>query len=98
VWQAGASLIRYCRVRGLSPRTIVPSDADSFRIDFQDRSTIRSVNQLDVRRPNLEQVDFWQPADDYYNSPLPKDPQHYPANLVDSEGAVKIENRAQAKV
>jgi hypothetical protein len=26
---------------------------------------------------------IWQPADDYYNSPMQKDPQHYPANLVD---------------
>jgi hypothetical protein len=58
-------------------------DAESFRIEFQDGSIVRSVNQLDVRRPDLEQVDFWQPADDYYNSPKPKDPDHYPANLVD---------------
>jgi hypothetical protein len=38
-------------------RTDMPrleTDADSFRIDFQDRSTIRSVNQLDVRRPDPE--------------------------------------------
>jgi hypothetical protein len=31
----------------------------------------------------LEQVDFWLPADDSYYSPMPKDPQHHPANLVD---------------
>ncbi len=53
-------------------------DAGSFRIDFPDGSIIRSVNQLD-----LEQVDFWLPADDSYNSPMQKEPQHYPANLVD---------------
>jgi hypothetical protein len=73
-------------------------DADSFRSDFQDGSIVRSVNQLDVRRPNLEQVDFWQPDDDPYNSPMPKDPQHYPANLVDSEGCVRNENLAPARV
>jgi hypothetical protein len=38
---------------------------------------------LDVRQPDLEQVYFWQPADDGYNSQMPKEPQHYPANLVD---------------
>jgi hypothetical protein len=57
-------------------------DAKSFRIGFEDGAIIRSINQLDVRRPNLEQVDFWLAADDRSNSPLPKDPQHYPANLV----------------
>jgi hypothetical protein len=44
---------------------------------------LRSVNQLDVRQPDLEQVDFWQLADDSDNSPKPRDAQHYPANLVD---------------
>jgi hypothetical protein len=58
-------------------------DAGSFRIEFQEGSIVRSVNQLDVRQPDLEQVDFWQPADGYCNSPMPKDPQHYPANLVE---------------
>jgi hypothetical protein len=36
---------------------------------FQDGSILRSINLLDVRQPDLE--------------PMPKDPQHYPANLVD---------------
>ncbi|MGH6822559.1 MAG: hypothetical protein ACRECP_03600 [Methylocella sp.] len=58
-------------------------DAESFRIGFEDGSIIRSLNQLDVRRPNLEQVDFWLAADASYNSPLPKDPRHYPANGED---------------
>jgi hypothetical protein len=44
-------------------------DEASFRIGFQDRSIIRSINLSDVRQPDLE--------------PLPKYPQHYPANLVD---------------
>jgi hypothetical protein len=35
----------------------------------------------DVRWPDLEQVDFWLAPDDNYNSSMPKDPQHYPANL-----------------
>jgi hypothetical protein len=38
---------------------------------------------LRVWQPDLEQVDFWLAAGDSYNSPIPKDPQHYPANLVD---------------
>jgi hypothetical protein len=57
-------------------------DPVSFRIGFEDGSIIRSLNQLDVRRPDLEQVDYWLAADANYNSPMPKDPQHYPANLV----------------
>ncbi|MGH6857404.1 MAG: hypothetical protein ACRECP_07145 [Methylocella sp.] len=57
-------------------------DTESFRIGFEDGAIIRSRNQLDVRRPDLEQVDFWLAADASYNSPLPNDPQHYPANLV----------------
>jgi hypothetical protein len=28
-------------------------DADSFRIEFQDGSIVRSINQLDVRQPDL---------------------------------------------
>ncbi|MGH6837661.1 MAG: hypothetical protein ACREDT_02435 [Methylocella sp.] len=58
-------------------------DAESFRICFEDGSIIRSRNQLDVRRPDLEQVDYWLAADDGSNSPMPNDPQHYPANVVD---------------
>jgi hypothetical protein len=56
-------------------------DAQSFRICFQDGAIIRSLNQLDVRQPDLEQVDFWLAPDDNYNNSMPKNPQHYPANL-----------------
>jgi hypothetical protein len=58
-------------------------DADSFRIDFQDGSIVPSVNQLDVRRPDLEQVDLRLPADDSHNNPMQEEPKHYPANLVE---------------
>ncbi|HEV7911711.1 MAG TPA: hypothetical protein VGP28_11670 [Methylocella sp.] len=44
-------------------------DEASFCIGFQDGSIIRSINLLDVRQPDLE--------------PMPKDPQHYSANLAD---------------
>jgi len=55
--------------------------AESFRICFQDGAIIRSINQIDVRKPDLEQVDFWLAPDDNYNNSMPTDPQHYPANL-----------------
>ena len=51
------------------PGTRLEMDEASFCIGFQDGSIIRSINLLDVRQPDLE--------------PMPKDPQHYPANLVD---------------
>jgi hypothetical protein len=57
-------------------------DAQSFRICFQDGAIIRSLNQIYVRKPDLEQVDFWLVPDDRSNSPLPENPQHYPANLA----------------
>jgi len=56
-------------------------DAESFRICFEDGAIIRSINQIDVRKPDLEQVDFWLAPDDNYNNSMPTDPQHYPANL-----------------
>ncbi|MGA7655508.1 MAG: hypothetical protein WCA96_01830 [Methylocella sp.] len=56
-------------------------DAESFRICFGDGAIIRSINQIDVRKPDLEQVDFWLTPDDNYNNSMPRDPQHYPANL-----------------
>jgi hypothetical protein len=56
-------------------------DAESFRICFEDGAIIRSINQIDVRNPDLEQVDFWLAPDDNYNNSMPRDPQHYPANL-----------------
>ena len=63
------------------PWTRLEADEASFRIGFQDGSIIRSMNQLDVRGPGLKKVDFWLAADD--NSQMPKDPQSYPANLVE---------------
>ena len=56
-------------------------DAESFRICFEDGAIIRSLNQIDVRKPDLEQVDYWLAPDDNYNNSMPTDPQHYPANL-----------------
>ena len=56
-------------------------DAESFRICFEDGAIIRSLNQIDVRKPDLEQVDYWLAPDDNYNNSMPADPQHYPANL-----------------
>ena len=56
-------------------------DAESFRICFEDGAIIRSINQIDVRKPDLEQVDFWLAPDDNYNNSMPTDPQLYPANL-----------------
>jgi hypothetical protein len=62
-------------------------DEASFCIGFPDGSIIRSINLLEVRQPDLE--------------PMPKDPQHYPANLADwprQERFVRIENWARARV
>lgn len=57
-------------------------DSESFRIGFEDGAMIRSLNQIDVRKPNLQQADFWLAADDSSNTPLPETPQHYPANIM----------------
>ena len=63
---------------------IIPPSRVHYRLPEGLPSTV--VDRSDVRQPDLEQVDFWLPADDGYNSyssPMPKDPQRYPANLVD---------------
>ena len=61
----------------------VEMDENAFRIRLSDGSVIRSPNVLDVRQPDLAQVEFWTPAAAYDDAePLPETIQHYPAILA----------------
>jgi len=61
----------------------VEMDENAFRIRLSDGSVIRSRNIMDVRQPDLAQVEFWTPAAAYDDAePLPETIQHYPAILA----------------
>jgi hypothetical protein len=61
----------------------VEMDETAFRILLSDGSVIRSPNVLDVRQPDLAQVEFWTPATAYDDAePLPETIQNYPAILA----------------
>ena len=63
--------------------TTVEMDENAFRIRLSDGSVIRSQNIMDVRQPDLAQVEFWTPATAYDDAePLPETIQHYPAILA----------------
>jgi hypothetical protein len=62
----------------------VEMDTTSFRIVLADGRMIRSANILDVRQPDLQQVDFWTPIlpDTYKDEPDLTTMRHYPEVLA----------------
>jgi hypothetical protein len=61
----------------------VELDENAFRILLSDRSMIRSPNMLDVRRPDLAQVEYWPVASLFDDSvPAPEAVTRYPAVLA----------------
>jgi hypothetical protein len=60
-------------------------DQNSFRILLTDGSVVRSRNVIDVRKPDLAQVEFWTPDPDHYeDEPAPDQIKRYPAILAAS--------------
>lgn len=60
-------------------------DENSFRILLTDGSVVRSQNVIDVRNPDLAQVEFWTPIPGHYDDePAPEAIKRYPAILVAS--------------
>ena len=61
----------------------VEMDETAFRIRLSDGSVIRSQNILDVRQPDVAQVEFWTPATAYDDAePAPDAIKRYPAILA----------------
>jgi hypothetical protein len=61
----------------------IEMDEQSFRIVLTDGAIIRSRNVLDVRRPELAQVEFWTPVPGHYDDPpVPEQVKCYPAMLA----------------
>ena len=61
----------------------VEMDENAFRIRLSDGSVIRSQNIMDVRQPDLAQVEFWTPAPGHYDDPpAPEAIRRYPAILA----------------
>ena len=63
----------------------VEVDENAFRIRLSEGSVIRSPNVLDVRQPDLAQVEFWTPVPGHYDDPPASDAiNRYPAILAGS--------------
>jgi hypothetical protein len=61
----------------------VEMDENAFRILLSDGSVIRSQNIMDIRQPDLAQVEFWTPVPGHYDDPpAPEATRRYPAILV----------------
>jgi hypothetical protein len=61
----------------------VEMDENAFRIRLSDGSVIRSQNIMDVRQPDLAQVEFWTSATAYDDAePAPGQVKRYPAILA----------------
>lgn len=77
------SLAQLWRLTEVTDVVKLEMDAESFRILLTDGSVISSPNVLDVRRPDLAQVEFWTPATGHEDDePSPSQVRRYPAILA----------------